>query len=482
MKLLSLLLKDSLLYGGADFVGKIVVFLLFPLLASLLSPSEFGYMEILYVSSAMLGFFVRGGLNNAIQRYYWSEQYGEQQKKILVGTGLLMVLAYGAMLFAVLFLLRDWAVTIAGKLGVALTAVGILAMTLLAVVTQFQQFFLDVMRLGFHKLSFLGFSLCCRIIVYVGAFLLVFFGIAGVDGFIMALAVGGLIFVPLGYFLIRRTVQLRFDSSVARMLFKYGYPFIFVDIAYWLFSSIDRWMLASMTGMESVGEYSVAWRMASIVMFISMAFSLAWSPYAIKLKTDFPEQYKSLYSTVLTFVVAAFVLIAGGVSIFSGEILHVLFKGKYDSMALALIVLVLCIVLQATHHVIALGISLEGKTYWFSRLAWMAVLINVIGNYFLLPVWGADGAAVSTLLSYFFLTVAYYWVSRKLHYIRYDYGRLTWLFCVLLVLITFSVMLRAYELDIMLIFLKMFLLIVAALACLWLLRGRVGLVLARVMK
>ncbi len=439
-------------------------------------------MEILYVSSAMLGFFVRGGLNNSIQRYYWSEQYSVQQKKVLVGTGLLMVFAYASVLFVGLFLLRDWIVGISGTLGVALTVSGVLAMTLLAVVTQLQQFFLDVMRLGFQKLSFLGFSLCCRIIVYIGAFLLVFIGAASVDGFIMALAMGGLIFLPFGYYLIRRVIQLKFDSSVASTLFKYGYPFIFVDIAYWLFSSIDRWMLASMTGLDSVGEYSVAWRMASIVMFASMAFGLAWSPYAIKLKTDFPEQYKKLYSTVLTAVLAAFVLIAGCVSIFSGEILHVLFKGKYDSVALALIILVLCVVLQATHHVIALGISLEGRTYWFARLAWVSVLINIVGNYFLLPIWGVNGAAVSTLLSYVFLTVAYYYVSRKLHYIPYDYMRLIVIFCVLCALIVLSVMLRAYELDFISIVLKVLILIAASLFCLWLMRGCFDLALTRVMK
>ncbi|WP_347506097.1 polysaccharide biosynthesis C-terminal domain-containing protein [Pseudomonas anguilliseptica] len=482
MKLLSLLLKDSLFYGGADFAGKIVVFLLFPLLAGLLSPSGFGYMEILYVSSAMLGFFVRGGLNNSIQRYYWSEQYGTQQKKILVGTGLLMVSAYAVVLLVVMFLLRDWLVVISGELGVVLTAVGVLAMTLLAVVTQFQQFFLDVMRLGFLKLSFLGFSLCCRITVYVGAFLLVFFGVADVDGFILALAIGGLIFLPFGCYLIRRAIQLKFDSSVARILFKYGYPFIFVDIAYWLFSSIDRWMLASMKGLDSVGEYSVAWRMASIVMFISMAFGLAWSPHAIKLKTDFPEQYKQIYSVVLTAVLAVFVLIAGCASIFSGEILHVLFAGKYDSVALALIILVLCVVLQATHHVIALGISLEGKTHWFARLAWFAVLINIVGNYFFLPIWGVNGAAVSTLLSYVFLTVAYYYISRKLHYIPYDYMRLALLFFVLCALVVFSIMLQTYELSFVSIFLKVFVLIVAAFFCLWIMRGYLDLTLLRVMK
>ena len=479
MKLLSVLLKDSLVYGGADFFAKIVVFLLFPVMASMLSVSDFGYMEILYVSSAMLGFFVRGGLNNSIQRYYWSEQYSEGRRRVLVGTGFIMVLGLSFLVMSLLLPFSSVIATLTNGYGIAMTAAGMVAMTLLAVSTQLQQFFLDVMRLGFQRWQFLIFNSLCRVLVYIGAFLLVLAGVVGVDGFILALAVGGALCLPIGYFFIRKALSVKFDRTIAASLFRYGYPFVFVDIAYWLFSSVDRWMLASMSGMDAVGEYSVAWRLASIVMFASMAFGLAWSPYAIKVKTDHPEYYKKIYSVVLLFVVAGFVFMAGGVALFSGELLHILFSGKYDAVSRALIVLVLIVVLQASHHVLALGISLEGKTYWFSRLAWVAVAINVVANLFLLPVWGVEGAAVSTLLSYIFLTLAYYFIANRLHPINYDYPRLLALVCILFFVVGCAMFLRCSDLDLPLMLLKLLLLVVVGLLCLLSLRGRFDLVVAR---
>ena len=69
-----------------------------------------------------------------------------------------------------------------------------------------------------------------------------------------------------------------------KKLIIYGYPFIFSGLAYWIFGSIDRWMLAYLTDIKEVGIYSVAFRFSMIPMFLANAFGQAWSPLAIKNK------------------------------------------------------------------------------------------------------------------------------------------------------------------------------------------------------
>jgi hypothetical protein len=49
-------------------------------------------------------------------------------------------------------------------------------------------------------------------------------------------------------------------------------------------------MLTSMNTVEEVGIYSVAFRFASVVLFVAVAFEQAWSAIAIKLRTDCPSQ------------------------------------------------------------------------------------------------------------------------------------------------------------------------------------------------
>ena len=65
----------------------------------------------------------------------------------------------------------------------------------------------------------------------------------------------------------------------AKKLINYGYPFIFAAMAYWIFGSIDRWMLFYLRDTEEVGLYSIAFRFSLIPMFLANAFGQAWRSF-----------------------------------------------------------------------------------------------------------------------------------------------------------------------------------------------------------
>ena len=52
------LIKDSAVYGGADFVSKLLAFIAFPIVASVLDPSAFGALELIFTSIALSGVIV----------------------------------------------------------------------------------------------------------------------------------------------------------------------------------------------------------------------------------------------------------------------------------------------------------------------------------------------------------------------------------------------------------------------------------------
>ena len=67
------LAKDTLIYGGADFITKVLAFVTFPLIAAVLLPKAFGAMELIVTATTMLGLFMSCGLNNSVQRYCFLE-------------------------------------------------------------------------------------------------------------------------------------------------------------------------------------------------------------------------------------------------------------------------------------------------------------------------------------------------------------------------------------------------------------------------
>ena len=183
-------------------------------------------------------------------------------------------------------------------------------------------------------------------------------------------------------------------------------------------------MLATMSSVEEVGIFSVAFRFASVVLFVNIAFGQAWSPYAIKIRTDSPDTYRAFYARVLLLLLFVMLIVGGGVALFSGELLGMIMPDKYAASAIPLTVLSFGIILQSTQQVTAIGISLEKKTYLFARSAWLAAVVNFILNFSLIPIYASQGAAWATLSSYLVLTMSYLYYTQKLHPLPIQWARL----------------------------------------------------------
>ena len=275
---------------------------------------------------------------------------------------------------------------------------------------------------------FIMVSLASRVLTACAGVIAVVWFSWGLDGLLVVQAGVALLALPMAALAVRRDLTAKIDRGVAQKLLHFGYPFIYSGIAFWLFGSMDRWMLAAMSSVEEVGIYSVAFRFASIVMFVSLAFGQAWSPLALKVRTDHPLSYRALYADVLLVVACSMLLVGGFVALFSGELIGAVMPTEYRAAALPLAVLCLGVVVQSTIQVTAIGISLEKKTYIFARSSWIAARANLLFNLLLIPSFGAIGAAWATTLTYLLLTGTYLYYTQLLHPIPLPWRRVAiWL-------------------------------------------------------
>ena len=423
------LAKDVVIYGGSDFATKILTFVAFPIVAAALSPKGFGALELLLTIMGLLGVVVNCGLNNAVQRFYWDKDTLSTQQPAIVTSGLVAQLIFGvtAVIIGALMVLIFFPRV--QTQGWPFTWIALVAALFVMALSQWSQYILDVTRLHFAPWRFFAIALISRLAtVSFGLIAIVFWGL-GIDGFLVAQAVVLLLVLPMAIWLIRKDVKLAwFDINRLKELVNFGYPFIFVGLAYWLFGSTDRWMLASMTSVEEVGIYSVAFRFASIVLFVSIAFGQAWSPIAIKIQTDHPEEYRAIFGEVLLLLFFLMLAVGGAVALFSGELINFIMPAEFITSSLPLSILCFGIVLQATQQVTAIGISIEKKTHLFAYIAWATAAVNFVLNWLLIPAFGATGAAWATLISYLILTISYTGFTQRLHPIIIPWGRL---FCLL---------------------------------------------------
>jgi O-antigen/teichoic acid export membrane protein len=453
------LMKDSVIYGGSDVLVRIVALVTFPIIAGELSVDGFGVLELAMTLVTMGGVIARCGMNNAVQRFYWDPLTPEDQRPDVVTAGLVITVALGIVLALLAYIFHPLVLQSGGGRVAAIGTAGAIGLALLLPLTPWTQYLQDVLRLHFAPWKFMGFSFATRALSAVLSAGVLVWMHAGVGGVLIVQALVLLVSLPAGLWLIRRDLISRVNPYWTKRLVAFGAPFILTEVAFWLFSSIDRWMLATMIGPQEVGVFSSAFRISVLASFLSLAFGLAWSPYAVKLKSECPTQYKRMYAEILVLLMVVMLFAGGGIALFSGEILALLLPIEFAGAATPLTILAFCVVVQASQQITAVGISLSLKSHLFVYLVWGVAGVNVLLNLVLIPSMGATGAAWATLIAHLLLTCGYLVCTQYVYPIPFPLTRLLYLTGVGAVLLACALMLYSQELTFKLIAIKLFILL-----------------------
>ena len=363
------LVKDSGIYGAADFITKILAFFVFPIIAAALTPVAFGVLELILTFTSLLGLVTNCGLNNAIQRFYWDKDTLMAQQSSIVTSGLAAQVIFGLFTGFIGLLLVPFILPLMEAEEWPLTWVALIAALLVMLLSQWSQYILDVIRLHSAPWRFFSIALVSRVAITLFGFVAVVSLGLGIDGYITAQAIVLLLVFPVALLLIRKDINFaKINMIWIKKLVQFGYPFIFIHLAYWLFGSMDRWMLNSMQSVEEVGIYSVAFRFASIIIIASAAFGQAWSPITIKIITDYPDSYRTIFGQVLLVLLFAMLIIGGVLALFSGELISLVMPQEYLKSVPPLIILCFALIFQSSIQVTAVGISIKKKNLYIRAL------------------------------------------------------------------------------------------------------------------
>ena len=447
------LIKDSALYGFADFFFKILAFFTFPIFAHLLSVNDYGVLSFAGVIAGFVGMFMSLGLNNAIQRFYFDVSIPEEERPALVSTGYIILAIWSTVLtlFFILaaYIFKDY-ILLKYQLPFSYLALALLTNIPVLLLTYSN----DTIRLHFKLWKFFLLAFCRNLAGIGTAIVLMKYYHMGLWGYFIANFFATLFFVPLGIYLTKKDVKLLFNKKIGGIIVRFGYPFIFAGLAYWVFGSMDRWMLAEWSTMEQAGLYSIAFKFGSIVLFINSAFSQAWSPIAIKIMHEQPDSYRVLFSKLFTYWFAILLILGTASSFFAYEFLRFATPESYWKAADVSIWVIMGLVFSSTTQLTAVGISISKKTKYFTYIAWITAGINFLVNLLLIPYWGALGSAVATFITYIILSGGYLVISQRLHPLPLQRFKLALLFGFLVISLAVSLYLNTFHWTFQIVLIK----------------------------
>ena len=231
-------------------------------------------------------------------------------------------------------------------------------------------------------------------LIYNHAPVLYFAGALVFDSAILAL---GLLFIYK-----RKQLHLHtwtFNWARAKSLIQQSWPLILTAVMISIYMKIDQVMLKS-AGSKIVGIYSAAARISESWYFIPVAIVTSIFPAIIHArKTDIQRYHKRLQN-LYDLLVAISLPVAILVSIFANQIIHILYGNPYQGAGLLLSIHIWSGIFVFLGSASSQFLLAEGFTFIsFSRTAFGA-LVNVVLNLWLIPIYGALGASIATLIAY----------------------------------------------------------------------------------
>jgi O-antigen/teichoic acid export membrane protein len=431
------LVKDIFIYSLTDFLFKAIAFFIFPIYTHIFSVSDFGLLNLILTIVGVLSLFINCGISNSIQRFYHDPNTLDSEKPTIVTNGILIVFFWSililclsilvAYLFSNYFLLKY-------NISFSVIFVAILS-TFPAVLINIT---VDIIRLHFKPWNYVILSFVQNLSGVLFGLILIYYYKLGILGYFQGILLASLFALPLSFWIIRKDLKLQINKTWLLKLFNYGYPFIFAGFGYWIFESIDRWMLASYRNNSEVGFFSIASKFSTILLFLNQAFSRAWSPQAIKLMKDYPESYKEKFSSLFTIWFSILVVTGVVISLFAKEGIMFFTPPSYWDSYTPTIFLSFSMVLYGTTQFTALGISIKNRTDLFAKITWLIAIFNISLNVYFIPKYGASGSTFVILLSYLLLTILYLFFTQKLLYIPFEFKKIFTLLFVIFLTIIFS--------------------------------------------
>lgn len=411
--MLKALLRDSFIYGLSSILSKGLVIFLLPLYTRVLSPGEYGAYDLLITFGVLANLVVALEVSQGLARY-WAETSELGARRRLASTSLVFtVLMYGIFLFAVLlfapwlniWLLGDEAHLSVFRLGIGyIVANGIYCLLL-------NQFRWELRSKTYALVNF-GYAFLTLILT---AMLCLSFRM-GLEGVMLAQFLSAVCFALVSLWLLRNTFGFCLDFSQLASLLRFSAPLVPASLAVFLSLYINRFALSHFAGLEAVGLFGIANRIAGLSALLIIGVQAALTPlvYQHYREPGTPLQIARLFGWFSAVALVGCFFLA----LFAKELLTLFATVAYLEAA-PLVAILAPALLLSQMYIFAPGIAIAKKTFWQLGVTVASALVSIVGNWFLVPVWGAWGAALATLLASLAFFLCWLALSQRLYRIPY---------------------------------------------------------------
>lgn len=433
MSLYKNLFKQTLIYGLATVIPRLISFVLNPIYVLYLpDKSKMGEVSVIFAYLVFFNVVLSYGMETAFFRFYNSED----NKKNVVSTSTIS-LFWSSIVFLVLGLLfrnnlASWSDI---KVEYITYTIWILTLDALAIIpfsklrAERKPIMYAAIKIGNVSISLLLTLFFLAILPELvannpdGIFSMIYFRNYQIGyifiSFIVASLATFLVLIP-NY----TKIVWNFDKALWKKMMTYGLPILFAGIAFAINEHFDKILLDWMhVPMSEIGAYSACYKIGMFMVLFRTAYTLGIEPFFFSHASN--ENAQQTYATITKYFVIFGSFICLFVIVFADLLKQVLVPNDnyWDAMKVVPLI-VLANFFLGIYSNLSVWYKLIDKTRIGAYISLIGAAITLILNWLLIPSMSYYGSAIATIAAYgSMMIISYKWGQN--HYpIPYDFNRI----------------------------------------------------------
>lgn len=412
------LATSGMAYQAASLLAGLLALFTLPLYTRHLTQADFGYAETLLTLVILLSILLRFGMGEAFVRFWFDDEH-EDRRRHLARTTTSFVLATTTLaLLAGLLLAGPLSELALGTRDATLMAFGVFGIWAF---TNLEMAY-ALLRVEERRRAYLAASVTNVLLTVALTVLLVVVLDTGARGYVMGnYAASAAVLLGLWAFALREHVGLPTGRLSLAPLVRFGAPTVPADAAVFLLNVIDRAYLLRADSPAAAGLYSVAVKLATVVIVLVRGFQLAWPPLVYSVADD--EQARRLYARVTTAYLTVAALLVAGFVLLGRWVVRLLAAPDFFAAHTALPWLALGWALYGLFLVL---VTIAGRVKVTTRTlpaTVVGVAVNVGGLLLLVDPLGIDGAAIALCAAYVAMLLVLHLLTRRLFRVPFESGK-----------------------------------------------------------
>lgn len=422
-------LKDTIIYGIATVLPRVINFLLIKVHTDSLRSSDYAANTDFYIWAALFAVLLTFGMETSFFRFYKKEE----KKNKLMSTSFITLLGTIIIFGLTILCFSDFFISVfdfSNNPTRLKLLFGILALDTLAVIP-----FAYIRITGKSKKYTLIKIINVLIVVLINLIFIKYIPEYNNEGkdlplfiknnfhkidlvnyiFIANLIGSAVSFLFLIPYLTK--FKFEFDPILFKKMLSYSWPIVIAGIAYIINENLDKFLIKRLIGDSEMGVYSACYKLSIFMNLYIMAFRLGAEPLFFSAYDN--KNSKEVYSKVMTFFVIIGVLVFLGVVVYIDLFKNFINSNYWDALTIVPIVLLANLFLGIYHN-LSIWYKLTDKTHFGMFFSIIGALITVVFNLILIPVFGYIASAWVTLFTYLIMALMSYFFGRRHFKVLYN--------------------------------------------------------------